>query len=776
MRRSYERFRFHINVLACFLAFITIFFITFAFVYYRTTADMKNNAIGESLSHMQRGAGEIGNSFLRAYSDLATIQNNDEFSALARKNIGRLEPPSYGQLLKLQQRLDEICALDDIITDVMIFFDSGDGFAVSPLYVLHDMRNTYENGQFQCGDLICDEFIALIRQYANSYVNINTFTPAYVFGSKLPAIASTPVGSKIMFIYKFNIAYKKCDTYGIVFLDTEAIYEKLSMDGKSLFAITNGSEILYTIDGSAEIPVLMDEDTFYDKEDRTTWIRTASSKTAIDYYTAINDQEILGQIGSFTMLLHILLTVFVLLSVTVLVLLALYVVQPMQNLFNRFCIPRFSDSKVRGNVIRHIFREIDAISDSNLRINTKLSHWTPILKTNLLERLLRDEYFGEDEKEILLSILGTSCVHGVWQVAVIGKILERNSEDGGDTLQRMIGRCLPEAISLSLANDRVAVLSCISPADPISVKSPACTLEEPCGRILDELNRENDVWAVGIGNSCVELFNIHHSFQEAERAFRETKLWRNPSVLHYRRIKKYSSNYTVSYGDINKLYDHLVNGDSGQAYALLVSMADRSIRNTQQDGQSYYNMKQFYHEVLGVLMRIAAHRDLSPVLGSLMEYPEDLCPDALLARFRQAFEFITETFRGDQHTPIRVLYMAMAKFVDDHYDDRDLSLKMLSREFSLSESYLSLCFKNEAGINFSSYLENLRLSRAEKMLFETDMPIKKIARCVGYSTSNTFYKAFKRKHAMTPSQWVEMRRHDEAVSKSIPRAGIPVGS
>ena len=56
----------------------------------------------------------------------------------------------------------------------------------------------------------------------------------------------------------------------------------------------------------------------------------------------------------------------------------------------------------------------------------------------------------------------------------------------------------------------------------------------------------------------------------------------------------------------------------------------------------------------------------------------------------------------------------------------------------------------------------MRLNYAAKLLRETDRPIQTISEEAGFSNFSTFYKAFKRAYALTPSQY----RTSEAAGNS----------
>lgn len=83
----------------------------------------------------------------------------------------------------------------------------------------------------------------------------------------------------------------------------------------------------------------------------------------------------------------------------------------------------------------------------------------------------------------------------------------------------------------------------------------------------------------------------------------------------------------------------------------------------------------------------------------------------------------------------------------------EISLSILSKEFHLNPQYVSQLFKNEIGVGFLTYLTNVRLEKAKKLLVSTSLSIAKVAEQCGYSDYRVFTKVFKKMEGITPSQF-----------------------
>ena len=84
---------------------------------------------------------------------------------------------------------------------------------------------------------------------------------------------------------------------------------------------------------------------------------------------------------------------------------------------------------------------------------------------------------------------------------------------------------------------------------------------------------------------------------------------------------------------------------------------------------------------------------------------------------------------------------------------QNCSVETLCESLHISPAYFSTIFKKEAGINFISYLTDVRMKEAMRLLDETDEKTYMIAAKVGYSEPNYFSYAFKKQVGVSPSRY-----------------------
>lgn len=84
---------------------------------------------------------------------------------------------------------------------------------------------------------------------------------------------------------------------------------------------------------------------------------------------------------------------------------------------------------------------------------------------------------------------------------------------------------------------------------------------------------------------------------------------------------------------------------------------------------------------------------------------------------------------------------------------KQISLEDVAVAGNVSSSYLSRLFKEEMGIGFNEFLTQVRLEESERLLAETNLPIKEIAAMVGYLDEKYYSKLFKKTTGIKPTEY-----------------------
>ena len=83
----------------------------------------------------------------------------------------------------------------------------------------------------------------------------------------------------------------------------------------------------------------------------------------------------------------------------------------------------------------------------------------------------------------------------------------------------------------------------------------------------------------------------------------------------------------------------------------------------------------------------------------------------------------------------------------------NLKLETIAPLFGYSSSYLGKIFSKKLGINFNTYVDNVRIEEAKKLLEENTLKVYEIAEQVGYSNVDYFHKKFKKVTGTSPAEY-----------------------
>ena len=111
---------------------------------------------------------------------------------------------------------------------------------------------------------------------------------------------------------------------------------------------------------------------------------------------------------------------------------------------------------------------------------------------------------------------------------------------------------------------------------------------------------------------------------------------------------------------------------------------------------------------------------------------------------------VTKTSLNKKHS---IVLESVKEYINLHYNDKELSLKMISSEFNLSQSYLGKMFRENYGTSVKEYITKVRLKVAAEYLVQSSFSIKKIMDLCGFDNESNFYRIFRANYGVTPSSY-----------------------
>ena len=104
------------------------------------------------------------------------------------------------------------------------------------------------------------------------------------------------------------------------------------------------------------------------------------------------------------------------------------------------------------------------------------------------------------------------------------------------------------------------------------------------------------------------------------------------------------------------------------------------------------------------------------------------------------------------NAPKKMDISLVKSFLDEHYKEK-LSLESVASHFFIDKHYLARLFKEQYGVTLVTYLQQVRITHAKRMLRFTNKSIEEIGLECGIGELNYFSRVFKKLEGVSPSEF-----------------------
>lgn len=421
------------------------------------------------------------------------------------------------------------------------------------------------------------------------------------------------------------------------------------------------------------------------------------------------------------------------------------VVENMQRMFAAETQSQKASGQETISEYEYLEQGVNALLDTNQSMKTILLEKEVKEKQNFMTLLLNGEFHSEQEILEEASRLGIDLTAEAHYAAVL--YTETAKEALAEAIEQTACRYGAEYHILN--ENKIALLF------PCTEGAEAEQTVENCRRFLKEL-QQLDIKGIfcGVGSIYRERNEIPSSFRQAyycaDKAVREQL---PDSVVEYtKELLKLNMPWYPA-----EIEEKLVNAVRSGNTELITSLFKRlREENLEKVHLSKTIGKMLVSNVAVTLLRLynsmAENENITEIIERI-EKEETL--EAAFPLLEEQFLNLGGRIEETRSRKSETYYLQLKEYMEKNYQEVQLGVPMAAAAFGLSESYFSLFFKETMGKSFSSYLETIRLEKAKELIAGTDYDLEKISGMVGYSSSATFRRAFKRAYGVAPSAWRE---------------------
>lgn len=405
---------------------------------------------------------------------------------------------------------------------------------------------------------------------------------------------------------------------------------------------------------------------------------------------------------------------------------------------------------------------IHRLMDENEYVQKEIQKHLPVLRNNFIVKLLQGKTDGEQEIELGMEQVGITLYGRRFAVAlfyisgykgaVSKEILMELS--GAKAVIHGLGN-MNQLLSLALEADlEERTVAYIVPFKETEESQCANKLLEAAQELKEGLFR-----SVGVHSVCF-TGRMVDSIARVDLSYLDAKQKMDRYVISGEvadgdpngDARGHDSHYRYSMETEMKLM--LVCGDGrwDEVSELLNAVYEDNIRARHLDKESLLLLLgEIKGTVYKLLNSIVVSEEERKELYSRLEAQRDCDFEQLGAIFRTLCSAVQEK-RSHQSEQLKE---DLEAYIKAHYTENEFYLVTLAEHFNLSESFLSAFIKEHFKVNFSAYVQDLRMAKACVLLRETQKSIDVVSAETGYSSSHVFRRAFKRQYGVNPNQYRE---------------------
>lgn len=266
-------------------------------------------------------------------------------------------------------------------------------------------------------------------------------------------------------------------------------------------------------------------------------------------------------------------------------------------------------------------------------------------------------------------------------------------------------------------------------------------VEDLFSHVHTTLLQEYNIWIYGgLGCTTDTISSVWKSYRQSKEAVKRVS---SPVYLClYREILEFQDSFFYPNEVADQLYNFVKSGNFKQTKTIFNFIKDENFKKRKLNSRQ---VKWLLENIEITLLKVIRDNDISYDDSSLAGLSED----STLENYEQiALELCEKNKQPENDNQLIVRIQA---YIDENYGDPSLCLSRISDLFHISESYFSFLFKKTVGVNFSTYLEQIRMTQAKHLLETTNIKITDLYVAVGYNNLTSFRRAFKKKYGVAPN-------------------------
>ena len=486
------------------------------------------------------------------------------------------------------------------------------------------------------------------------------------------------------------------------------------------------------------------------------------------YVSAIPSYQFFEQVGQIRTIILLVFVFTALAGIIAAMLLARRQYHPIRDLLEFASLQDGAKEKPKSR------NEWDWIKQTIHDYHARIDMQEPFVRNQCLMLLFKHGKPDDPEIERMIVQSGLELPEQACCFAIILSLDEQSrgeqSWEDQQTLRAWLNQLdLPElqariyGVEFSVTQQLALMVTLLPSEEDDEASRVSLVVDELDERLAERLSTQPNL---GVGTVYDDLSGLNQSFLEADSALEQRRLTFSGRIAYFEELTEppasavSSEGYWIPKKSLLKLEQSLKQGNEATALQLIASIMEKLKRETLPVGL----LRCLCFDVLNSLLRTAAELSMDEVRGEISSLHAFETLEGLESRLSSLAMRICSEATHQTETVQPALMDDIVAYVEQNYADYTLSLEHIALKYDTSTSYLSRCFKEKTGFNFTQYIWQCRLKEVNRQLIHTSAPLKEIIESVGYLDAPNFIRKFKKETGYTPGQYRKLH----SASGSVP--------
>ncbi|MFC5653288.1 helix-turn-helix domain-containing protein [Paenibacillus solisilvae] len=423
------------------------------------------------------------------------------------------------------------------------------------------------------------------------------------------------------------------------------------------------------------------------------------------------------------------------------------------------------DEAIGRNEYDFLYGNISTIITNNKHLESELNRQLPLVRDAFLKRLIAGEFRTREEIEsaVVLADIGLNVDTGY------AGILQIHGYAGMDSVEILnelnTARLILKQAMLDddshilltdLGSDRIVAIFASKSGEAgteAERENIQNTLDKHARFVFDEYRI---TITAALGNYFSTAMEVSYSFEQARKTMEHTGDTNGQGTLWFSEIQMKNETYYYPLELELRLIRTIRAGDIDEAKSIVGLII---ARNTETWELSVEMKHQLIGELKGTLLKLLDQKTflesdtLENVKNRIIDISTNDAIEPIQREIDGIMEELCELIASKKNAAQAKIVEQINQYVAEAYGDPQLNLYRIAEKMERPEKYISQLFKEVTGTNLSDHLEKIRMDQAAVLLSANDQTIDEIASRVGYNSSHTFRRAFKRVMGASPSSY-----------------------